>query len=80
MPEGEGLILPGGDEFLGDIALESSVEDCPHDPGVIDFLVLIKFSPAGISSGMIVANDFLVLLNSANHIPVHHLNMVDIEE
>ena len=80
MPEGKSLVLPGGYEFLSYVAIESRVKDRPHYPGVIDFLIFIELGSTRISCGMIMADDFLVLLDSANHVPVHYLNVIDVEE
>ena len=80
MAEGAEFVFPGGDEFLGDVALVADFEDGAHDGRIVDFLRIVELASAGISSGVIVPDDLVVLFNVSNDISVHHLNMINIKQ
>ncbi|MFM1944474.1 MAG: hypothetical protein RI897_3456 [Verrucomicrobiota bacterium] len=80
MAEGEDGVGPGGDEFLGDVAGVAGIEKGLEDTGVVDFLGVIEFGAAGVAGSMHVSDDIVILADSADHITVHDLDVVDVEE
>ena len=80
MSQGEDGIVPGGDEFLGDVTGVTSFEDLAHDGWVIDFLSVIDFSTAWISSSVIVGDVLMVITDAPDDVTVHDRDMINVEE
>ena len=62
MSQGERLVLPGGNEFVGDVTVETGFENGVHDGGIVDFLLVVQFRSPGVSCYVIMANEVLYCL------------------
>ena len=68
------------DEFLADVARVPRLQDRPHDRRVVDLLLVVQFVAAGDAGGVVVGDVVLVLLDAGDHVPLHDLDVVDVEE
>ena len=69
-----------GNKLLAYVSLVSDFDQRFHDRLVSDLLLIIQFGSARIAGSVNMANVILVLMNSANHITIHDLDMVDIKQ
>ena len=72
--------VSGRDEFLSDVSLITEFVEFPHDRGEVDFLLIIQFVSTWTPSDMDMPDDIDMFIESAHDIPVHDLNVVDVEE
>ena len=80
MAQGGRGIIPSGDKFLCHEALISCLYDGAHHGGIIDFLRVVQLTAAGIARGMVMPNHILILPNAADHVAIHDLHMVHVEQ
>ena len=80
MSQGESLVLPGGNEFVGDVTVETGFENGVHDGGIVDFLLVVQFRSPGVSCYVIMANEVLVLPDPTYDVAVHDLHVIDVEK
>src|SRR5512144_730388 len=71
-------VRPLGYELLAHKAFVAGRYDRAHYRGIIDLLCLIDLVAARDPAGMIMADMFGVVLDRADHIPLHDLHVVDI--
>src|SRR5580700_12245996 len=55
-------------------------EQLSHDRRIVDLLRIVEFRPARIPGRVNVANDILALFQSPDHVAVHDLNVINVEE
>ena len=72
--------VTGGDPFVPDVAGVVDFEESLHEAAVVDFLVIANLATSRVSGDLDVANEFVMLLDSADEITVHDLDVVGIEE
>ena len=72
--------VTGRDPFVPNVAGVVDFEESLHEAAVVDFLVIAYFTTAGVSGDLDVANEFVMLLDPADEITVHDLDVVGIEE
>src|SRR5690606_32218090 len=72
------FIVIGRHKFLCYISLKPCVQDSPYNSWIIKFLCLIDFISSGNTTGMIMADMFMVFFNGGNYITFHNLHMIDI--
>ena len=78
--EGGDFVVAAGDEFLPDKAGVAAFGDGAHEGRVVDFLLVVEFTAAGIAGGVEVADEFRAALKMAQEIAVHDLDVVKVEE
>ena len=76
--EGSFVVIPGGDEFLRDEALISGVTDRFYDRGVVEFLAFIKLVSPRNSSGVVVEEVLVMLLDRGDDVSLHDLHVVNV--
>src|SRR5262245_30376433 len=72
--------VAGRDELLADVALVADLDERFHDRLVGDLLLVVELAAAGVARGVDVADVVLVLADAADHVAVHDLNVVDVEQ
>ena len=71
--------IASGNEFVADVPVVSDLDERIHDGRILNLLAGIQFTSARIAGGMDMTNQILVLSDSANHIAIHDLHMIDVE-
>src|SRR5436305_1291486 len=67
-------------ELLPDVAAVVDLQQLAHDGGVLDLLPLVQLAATGVAGRVDVADDVTVLLDAADHVAVHDLNMIDVKK
>src|SRR5262245_16685489 len=80
VPQGGDGVIPRWNEFLPDKTLVSRGGDRLHDAGIVDLLRVVDLVTARITGRVVVSDIVLVLLQPHNHIALHDLHVVDVEQ
>ena len=80
MAQGPELIGPCWDELLGDVPGVAGLQDRVHHRGIVDLLSAVELASARNSRRVVVTDEVFVLADAANHVPVHDLDVVDVEQ
>ena len=75
-----GMIVPGRDIFLSNVALVSGFQYGTKNRRVIELLILVEFAAAGIASSMIMPDPSMQFAYSSDHVTVHDLNVINIKK
>ena len=69
-----------GNELLADVALVADLDQLPHDRRIVDLLFVVEFRSARIAGRVDVADHVLAFFEAADHVAVHDLHVVDVEQ
>jgi hypothetical protein len=72
--------IPFGNKLMANESFIAGRLDRGIDGGIVNFLVLIRLTPAGISRRVVVGKIGMVLLDRADDIALHYLHVVNIIE
>ena len=65
---------------MGDVTVETGLSDRLGNGWIIDLLGMVDFVSTGVTSGVVVSEVLMVVLDRADDIPFHDLHVVDVIE
>ena len=71
--------IPGRNELLTHVALVPNVQQLTHYGWVIDLLRVIELFAPWITCGMHMSDNVFTFLDSADHVTIHDLNVINVE-
>ena len=72
--------IPGREKLMGDETVETGLSDRLGNGWIIDLLGMVDFVSTGVTSGVVVSEVLMVVLDRADDIPFHDLHVVDVVE
>src|SRR5439155_2320439 len=69
-----------GDEFVPNITLVSDFEQSPHHGRIMDFLLVIEFTPSRNPCRVHMPDPVAVLAEATDHVAVHSRDVINVEK